>query len=164
MRRLSIVGVMMALVGCETVEPNSPPRLIVDPVMAAAVFFEAGSSTIGLNGDRTVRDVTSAAQPDLAVQITAHADKVDTPHANPVLSCRRAKAVRQALVEREIDAGRIFVEARGDTQLFILTGRQVAEPQNRRAELEVVGGDEPRISDWCVTGGVPPAAPKPAAP
>lgn len=74
------------------------------------------------------------------VTIDAHADRVGTATSNLGLSRRRAEAVRAYLRARGV-AAPIAIDAFGETRPLVETEDDVAEPQNRRAEIYV---SEPR--------------------
>ena len=48
---------------------------------------------------------------------------------------KRANSVRDALIERGVDATLIKVEGRGEDELLVQTADGVREPANRRAQI-----------------------------
>jgi OmpA-OmpF porin, OOP family len=73
--------------------------------------------------------------PDLVV--IGHTDTVGSAAFNDTLSRQRAEVVRSALVARGIAADRIVVVGRGERELVVITADNVAEPRNRRVEIQV---------------------------
>lgn len=71
------------------------------------------------------------------VEVTGHTDTVGDAAYNETLSVRRAKAVRDKLVERGIKKEVIFVYGRGENDLFVKTRDKRHEPLNRRVEILV---------------------------
>jgi outer membrane protein OmpA-like peptidoglycan-associated protein len=73
--------------------------------------------------------------PDLLV--IGHTDRVGTDAFNDALSRQRAEVVRRALVARGLPADLIVVIGRGEREPIIATADGVAEPRNRRVEIQV---------------------------
>ena len=78
-----------------------------------------------------------AHQPASEIVVIGHTDRVGTTARNDALSLRRAERVREELVKAGVDATRIRVEGRGDREPLVPTASQVAEPLNRRVEVNV---------------------------
>jgi outer membrane protein OmpA-like peptidoglycan-associated protein len=78
-----------------------------------------------------------ASMPAAEVFITGHTDTVGPDRVNDRLSLRRAEAVRDALVALGIPLKSIEVAGRGERNLALPTARDVPEPKNRRAEINV---------------------------
>lgn len=74
---------------------------------------------------------------DVRFSVTGHADTAGPADYNRDLSLRRAQNVRDALVERGVDADRISVAARGESEPAVQTGDGVREQRNRRAVISV---------------------------
>ncbi len=164
MRKLSIVGALLALAACEMAEAPMPQALQLDRGWFM-IFFNSGSAETQPAGRNTIRQIANAANAldlnRLKILISAHADTDGDSRDKLALSCRYADALSYALIELGLDVGRIVVRGYGDTKPLVQTGRGVAEAQNRRAEI-LVGGDAPaREHDLCATIGVPSIPPKP---
>jgi outer membrane protein OmpA-like peptidoglycan-associated protein len=78
-----------------------------------------------------------AHHPASEIVVIGHTDRVGTTARNDALSLRRAERVREELIKASVDATRIRVEGRGDREPLVPTGNQVAEPLNRRVEVNV---------------------------
>lgn len=74
-----------------------------------------------------------------AVIATGHTDSVGSEGYNARLSMRRAEAVKSYLVSSGIDANRVFVEGKGETQPAADNATVDGRAQNRRVQVEVVG-------------------------
>lgn len=85
--------------------------------------------------DGVFAEIARRPVPDLVV--IGHTDTVGTPAYNDNLSRQRAEVVRQLLVARGIAAERIVVVGRGERELVVITADNVAEPRNRRVEIQV---------------------------
>lgn len=70
------------------------------------------------------------------IVVIGHTDRVGSEAANDVLSLKRAEAVRLALIAAGIEA-RIDVAGRGEREPLVPTADEVAEPRNRRVEINV---------------------------
>lgn len=71
------------------------------------------------------------------VIVTGHADRLGPMAYNDELSLRRAKQIRQVLVEAGIPRNSIQVIARGEREPLIATPDNLSEPHNRRVEIKL---------------------------
>jgi outer membrane protein OmpA-like peptidoglycan-associated protein len=78
-----------------------------------------------------------ARRPAAEIVVIGHTDRVGTVPFNDALSLRRAERVRDELVKAGIAADRIRVEGRGEREPLVPTPDEVAEPRNRRVEVNV---------------------------
>jgi OmpA-OmpF porin, OOP family len=78
-----------------------------------------------------------ARRPAPEIVVIGHTDRVGTLPFNDALSLRRAERVRDELVKAGIAADRIRVEGRGEREPLVPTADEVAEPRNRRVEVNV---------------------------
>ena len=79
------------------------------------------------------------------IHVVGHTDTVGTPDYNQGLSERRAATVGDYLARRGVPPQRIREEGRGERELLVQTGDQVAEPRNRRVDIvikPIVQGNE----------------------
>lgn len=101
------------------------------------VFFNWDSSELGsgaLNVLDAVADEVSK-NPPSAVNVIGHADTSGPTDYNQRLAFKRANQVRDALIQRGVDASLITVDARGETELLVETPDNVREPANRRVNI-----------------------------
>lgn len=132
---------------------QAPPAEIVEPVsnnfdvdpnapMSAEnamylVFFDWDKSDLtssALNVLDAVADEV-AKNPPSTVNVVGHTDTSGPTQYNERLAFRRANAVRDALVERGVDANIVMVDAKGETELLVTTEDNVREPANRRVNI-----------------------------
>lgn len=73
--------------------------------------------------------------PPQSIQIVGHADTSGPKDYNQRLAFKRANAVKDALVQRGVDAGLLMVDAKGEEELLVPTPDGVREPANRRANI-----------------------------
>lgn len=102
------------------------------------VFFNLNSAELSPEATEIVAQAADSAQgQDVPIVITGFTDTTGSPQYNQVLSERRAAAVADAMIARGVDATRITTKGLGENDLLVPTGDGVAEPQNRRAQIEV---------------------------
>lgn len=80
-------------------------------------------------------------EPSRRIRIVGHTDNQGKDAANQILSEGRANAVRDALIERGIDASRIEAEGRGESQPIDTNDTPEGRQNNRRVEVEILGLD-----------------------
>jgi len=71
------------------------------------------------------------------VVVVGHADTSGPAAYNVRLSEKRAKAVADAMVGLGVDAAKLAVDWRGESEPAVATGDGVKEPLNRRATIDV---------------------------
>ena len=75
--------------------------------------------------------------PEIDVQIVGHTDDIGSAQYNLALSVRRAEAVRDYVTARGIDAARLSVAGRGETQPLVSNATPEGQAVNRRIEFVV---------------------------
>ena len=68
-----------------------------------------------------------------------HTDSIGTDAYNQKLSLRRADSVKKYLISKGIDANRIYVEGKGESQPVANNKTAEGRAKNRRVEIEVIG-------------------------
>jgi outer membrane protein OmpA-like peptidoglycan-associated protein len=81
---------------------------------------------------RTVRDRSPT-----IISIVGHTDTVGARDYNYKLGLRRANKVADLLAAQGVDRNAVDIDSHGKDDLFVPTGDQVDEPQNRRVEIIV---------------------------
>ncbi len=111
------------------------------PIQAAdfIIYFGFNQSTLTDRAAATIEEVvgsynTAGAS---AVSIVGHTDTVGSFDYNQALSERRANRVANALVERGVPGGIIATAGRSFSEPARVTGPNVREPLNRRAEISL---------------------------
>lgn len=112
-------------------EAKPRPAAVVSDLKEEVFFGLGGSSP---QNARTLARAAAWLSKNTGVQVvvSGHADPTGTPEGNMALSQTRAERVRDALVEKGVDASRITVEAFGDTKLKY--GAQ--DGRNRRVAID----------------------------
>jgi outer membrane protein OmpA-like peptidoglycan-associated protein len=111
-----------------------PPR----PV-SFTVYFLIGSDELTPESRQTFGEIKAelARRPVPDIVVIGHTDRVGTVEYNDKLSLVRARTVRSALVAAGIAADRIQEAGRGEREPVVPTADDVAEPRNRRVEINV---------------------------
>ena len=76
--------------------------------------------------------------PNIRIRIVGHTDNVGTEQANQLLSQGRADALRDELVARGIDAGRIETLGRGEKEPVASNDTEEGRALNRRVEFTIL--------------------------
>jgi OmpA-OmpF porin, OOP family len=127
--------------------PLSPAPTSINPSAGAAtastqsfvVYFDTGRATLTLQGRRVADDAVAAFKSSKAthVAIAGFTDTTGGARANEALSRRRAETVRDYLVAHGVPLSDMAVGWHGETDLRVATGNGVAQPQNRRVEINI---------------------------
>ena len=76
-------------------------------------------------------------RPVYQVEVIGYTDTLGQQPYNQELSLKRAAALRDELVRDGLNSDSITIAGRGELDLAVPTGPQVAEPRNRRVEITV---------------------------
>lgn len=140
------VGLRFALNGAPApqVLPPAPPEPTPPPAPPAApeqfvVFFGFNKANVTSEAMQVITDAARVAKEtgSASILIVGHTDSSGSDKYNEALSQRRADAVKSALVDLGIDAGKISASGKGESELVVKTGDGVKEPQNRRATIDL---------------------------
>jgi len=145
LKKLSVVLATAFVLGACASQPAPAPPPPPPPVaqsQAFMVFFDWDRSNLSQQALSTVQQAASAFKTRGSAQITAtgHTDTSGSEAYNMALSLRRANAVKNALVQNGVPAEAISVIGRGESNPLVPTGDGVREPQNRRVEIVIGGG------------------------
>lgn len=109
------------------------------PPTQFTLYFVDGKDEFTDESKKTIDGIFAAIAerpvPDLLV--IGHTDKVGTDAFNDVLSRQRAEVVRLALLARGVAADKVMTIGRGKREPVVPTADGVAEPRNRRVEIQV---------------------------
>ena len=103
------------------------------------VYFETGGDRLTAESAQRLNDilVEIGSLPAPEVLVVGHTDTVGTSTINDDLSMQRARIVRSRLIEKGVNPQRIEAVGRGRRELLVPTRDGVAEPRNRRVEIQV---------------------------
>jgi OmpA-OmpF porin, OOP family len=127
--------------------PLPPAPTSINPSAGAAiastqsfvVYFDTGRATLTPQGRRVADDAVAAFKSSKAthVAIAGFTDTTGGARANEALSRRRAETVRDYLIAHGVPLSDMAVGWHGETDLRVATGNGVAQPQNRRVEINI---------------------------
>lgn len=122
-----------------------PPPAPIKAAEQARVLFAFDRAVLTPDARAALDQLVQQAQAmDLEVVIAVgHADATGSSAYNQRLSERRAGAVKAYLVQRGIDADRIYTEGRGEAQPAASNQTRAGRAQNRRVQIEAVGTKRP---------------------
>lgn len=112
-------------------QPLPPTRFTLYFVEGKDEFTDESKNTI----DGVFAEIAKRPVPDVVV--IGHTDTVGSDVANDALSRQRAEVVRNALLARGIAVDKVLAIGRGKREPIVPTADGVAEPRNRRVEIQV---------------------------
>jgi OmpA-OmpF porin, OOP family len=117
--------------------PAAPTEPLKPEDAMYLVFFDFDSFKIGAGGENVMDAVAQEVKGRSlnVVHVVGHTDSSGPETYNDKLAMKRANAVRDALVNRGVDAALVNVEGRGENELLVKTADGVREPANRRAQV-----------------------------
>ncbi len=144
----SVAGCDGALVAAAAPAAAAPAPAAAAPVptaekvtFAADAFFDFDKATLKPDGKAKLDDLASklgALNLEVIIAV-GHTDSVGSDAYNQKLSIRRAEAVKGYLVNKGVDAKRVYTEGKGEKQPVATNKTAAGRAQNRRVEIEVVG-------------------------
>ncbi len=103
------------------------------------LYFEEGSNQLTPASqeefERIKGDIRQQAAAE--VMVIGHSDRVGSAQSNETLSLRRAEAVRAWLQETGVPGERLEAVGRGEREPLVPTEDEIAEPRNRRVEINL---------------------------
>ena len=130
--------------GCRAPAPGEPIDLegcaTGEAVVLKGVNFEVNSSRLTANAKVILNQVADslAAASGMRVEIGGHTDAQGSDSFNQKLSERRAQAVKDYLVARGIDAGRLESKGYGESQPVDSNETAEGRELNRRVEMKIL--------------------------
>lgn len=127
--------------GCPEVTPEAVENL---KIQARSVFFNSGKSTFKVGDAATVASLAAMKEiltnyPNDKFSIEGHTDSDGTNAFNQKLSEDRANAVKNALVQKGINANNLTTAGFGESKPIATNKTKAGKAQNRRTEVKHVG-------------------------
>lgn len=148
LRALAAAVALSVLAACaQSAQQAAPPRhdaATSGPELAGAwyqIYFDTNSAEINERGRRVIGSAAYviANTPDTRLTVVGRTDRIGAPPANLVLSERRAKAVRDALIDAGVPAVRIDTDWTGEVRQGAPPMQDDAiQPRNRVVDITVV--------------------------
>lgn len=110
----------------------------------SGILFQTGKATLS---ESSKDALTKFAQtlidyPDTDVMIYGHTDNTGSDAINQPLSENRAKAVKDFLVSKGVDAKRLTTQGMGSTSPVATNDTEAGRQQNRRVEIAITANEE----------------------
>jgi peptidoglycan-associated lipoprotein len=112
--------------------------------LAAMINFEYDQAAVRSIDQATLdrKAAILAANPNVRIQISGHADERGSDEYNLALGNRRGAAAKRYLENKGIDGTRIEVVSYGEERPLAQGGDEAAYAQNRRDEFQVTAGGD----------------------
>ncbi len=120
----------------QPIDPIEPAPMMPEEAMYL-VFFNWDSYALS-SGANNVLDAVAdevSKNPPEQVIVSGHADTSGSAEYNAKLALKRAKAVKNYLVNKGVDPELLAVEGHGEEELLVKTPDNVREPANRRVNI-----------------------------
>ena len=136
----------------QELEQNLPAAEVERVGEGIAVTFESGvlfpynSADVLPAGRENLRQLATSLRnyPGTTVLIVGHTDSTGSDEYNMGLSYRRAEGARNFLASQGIDASRVRVEGRGESEPVADNSTETGRQQNRRVEIAIFASEEYR--------------------
>ena len=127
--------------GCPEVTPEVIESL---KIQARSVFFNSGKSTFKVGDAATIASLDAMREilrnyPNAKFSIEGHTDSDGSNAFNQKLSEDRANAVRNALIEKGVNANNLTAVGFGESKPIATNKTSTGKAQNRRTEVKHIG-------------------------
>lgn len=104
------------------------------------LYFATNETTILPESEQVLNDLYEmlSDNPEVRIRIIGHTDAVGSDKDNQVLSERRANSVRQAMLDRGINAERIEAIGKGKSEPIATNDTEEGRQKNRRVEFVIL--------------------------
>jgi len=110
------------------------------PVILKNIFFETGSDQLLSSSDFEIMKLKKILEEaaEAKIRITGYTDNVGSDADNQTLSLNRATSVKNALIEKGINASRIMVQGLGEANPIDTNDTEEGRKKNRRVEFALI--------------------------
>ena len=130
--------------GCDgaiAAKPKAAPKAAAKVTLNADALFDFDKSVIKPAAKASLDSLAGKVK-SLTLEVivaVGHTDSIGTDAYNQKLSIRRAEAVKKYLVSQGIEAKRIYVEGKGESQPVADNKTAEGRAKNRRVQIEAIG-------------------------
>lgn len=130
--------------GCDgaiTAKPKAAPKAAAKVTLNADALFDFDKSVLKPAAKASLDSLAGKVK-SLTLEVivaVGHTDSIGTDAYNQKLSIRRAEAVKKYLVSQGIEAKRIYVEGKGESQPVADNKTKEGRAKNRRVQIEAIG-------------------------
>lgn len=130
--------------GCDgaiTAKPKAAPMAAAKVTLNADALFDFDKSVLKPAAKASLDSLAGKVK-SLTLEVivaVGHTDSIGTDAYNQKLSIRRAEAVKKYLVSQGIEAKRIYVEGKGESQPVADNKTKEGRAKNRRVQIEAIG-------------------------
>lgn len=113
------------------------------PLYTKQVYFDFNKFDIRPSEDRALTAflrAVKAQSADYTIRLTGHTDNIDNDQYNQQLGLKRAKAIKDYLIEKGIPAEIIQTESRGEKIAVKDNATDTGRAMNRRVEMALISG------------------------
>jgi outer membrane protein OmpA-like peptidoglycan-associated protein len=124
--------------GTDPLDPEDDVIKIGVPIILEGITFATGKADITPESEATLQKAlkTLTTYPEIEVEISGHTDDVGSATSNQKLSERRAQAVKDWLVGKGVNAGRITAVGYGEEKPTVPNDSPDNRQKNRRIEFK----------------------------
>jgi OOP family OmpA-OmpF porin len=130
--------------GCDgaiVAKAKAAPKAAAKVTLNADALFDFDKSAIKPAAKASLNSLAGKVK-SLTLEVivaVGHTDSIGTDAYNQKLSIRRAEAVKKYLVSQGIEAKRIYVEGKGESQPVADNKTKEGRAKNRRVQIEAIG-------------------------
>jgi outer membrane protein OmpA-like peptidoglycan-associated protein len=126
-----------------------PPEVRAFTGIIRGIYFDNDKAVVKKKSGKVLREALKVFRefPAFKVEIVGHTDDRGSREHNVDLSERRATAVKQWLVDRDIDAARLITRGAGPDEPLESNATKKGRAKNRRIEFKLIGVDSAVGSD-----------------
>ena len=121
-------------------EPAEAPATVNEALDLDPITFDVNSANITAEGQAVLDQAAEffTANPDVEVEVAGHTDSDGDDSSNQTLSQARAESVRDYLVGKGIDAGRMTPVGYGESEPIADNATAEGKAENRRIEFRIL--------------------------
>ncbi|MDA3943482.1 MAG: OmpA family protein [Bacteroidetes bacterium] len=123
-----------------TASPDTRSKLLTEgKLISYGIYFDSGKALVKPESYASIKEIANVMNenPELKIAITGHTDSDGNDDSNLDLSKRRAKSVKDYLVDQfKVDASRISTDGKGESMPIDSNATPFGKAKNRRVEFE----------------------------